>query len=222
MGWLLFSTILIFSAWLVYRRRQERSLKDLLEYLKKLGKVEVIRTKSSFILGPTLLELKLRPEAELIQERRAAEGELKVVWAAKKPEMISLSVSPHSVFKFPKFFPGEIMGKEEWYELRPIVAQHSGVWRLARVEDEREVLGNRKGKRRTRVLSTRDHLVTGERVGVIVRRAWLRESEVHHYYALSQGYPLSLQVSDGTEVNPGDILVIMAVPTGRKLDEEPR
>ncbi|MBI3589435.1 MAG: hypothetical protein HY093_03440 [Candidatus Liptonbacteria bacterium] len=187
------------------------------EDLAKLGKVKKIRVLSSWFIPAILEEYLVEPERETREREEARD--LKVAWPAEEPEMIEIKVSAHSTFSIPRYFPASIMGKLEWYEFWPIIAEHAGVWHLAQVEEEVVTAGRtRKVKR---VISTRDFLHTGERIGVIVRKALMEEKEEHHYRAPNQGYLFSLQVSSGMEVEPGNVLVVMAIPTGRPATKKP-
>lgn len=219
MLYLFFLTVAIF-AFILVRRNRERSFRNSIEGIAKLGVVEKVVAHSNIFLPSLLFEVVLRPKYE--REEDAKKEEEKVVLLAsdqKRPEMINLRISSHRTMSFQKYVLMEALGKMEWHELRPVIAEQEGIWRLARFEEEVEMVG--KVRKVKRVLSTKDFLYTGERIGAVTRKLWMQEKEEHHYYAPSKCYPLSLQVSDGAQVKPGDILVILAIPTGKSTSDNP-
>ncbi len=209
---LLTVTIFVF---ILIRRNRERAFRNTVEGIAKLGVAERITAHSTIFMPAVLLEIVLRPE--LVEEEKPTE--LKVAWQSESPEMIELQVSPHHKVSFPKYLPMEVLGKMEWHELRPVVAEYEGIWFLTKVEDE--VIEKGKTKKIKRLLSPKDFLFTGHLVGVIVKKVRMGEDEEHHYYTPRKGYVISFQVSHGTQVEPGNVLAMMAFPTGKPLSEKP-
>ena len=211
----LFSLTVLIFVFILIRRNRERALWNKIEMIAKLGRAKKLVVTSGLFIPARLVKLVLWPEPA--KEEREKPTELKVAWQSESPEMIEFQVSPHHKISFPRYIPMEALGKMEWHEFRPIVAEHEGTWFLAIAEEE--VTEKGRAKKVKRVLSTRDFLVTGELIGVIAKKVRMGDDEEHRYYAPAKGYVISFQVSHGTQVKPGDVLVVMALPTGRLINE---
>lgn len=128
---------------------------------------------------------------------------------------------PKSMFRMPRYVQLEVLGKEARYELVPVIVQASGFFRFAMVEDEEvssaSTEGDSKKSNKPRVrhpLHFWGYISQGETIGFVSGRRYAMERYSDHCLSPKSGHIVGFQVLNGTQVEKGDIVMIIAAKIG--------
>lgn len=128
---------------------------------------------------------------------------------------------PKSMFRMPRYVQLEVLGKEARYELVPVIVQTSGFFRFAMVEDEEEILASDGDSKRSKKTRSRhplhfwEYISEKDTIGFVSGRRYSIERYSDRCLSPKSGHVVGFQVLNGTQVEKGDIVMILAVKTGQ-------
>lgn len=127
---------------------------------------------------------------------------------------------PKSMFRMPRYVQLEVLGKEARYELVPVIVHASGFFRFATIENEEEAssfdgdLKKQKKAKTRHPLHFWEYVSEKDTIGFISGRRYAIERYSDRCLSPRSGHIVGFQVLNGTQVEKGDIVMILAVRVG--------